>query len=128
MGLQIGLNCVFLGALVAFPLLLAVFAAEVLLDSGQVAEGSRRVVVHAGALRTYVHLLPHLIFVCSLLQLPRKVVTASMQLQVLVSLETFLANFAYETVLCHQRLGRQSYHFRIWICFLLYTNHFINNN
>nr|GLL39250.1 hypothetical protein B296_00055650 [Ipomoea trifida] len=47
MSLQIRLDCIFLGALITLPLLLAVLPAEVLLDSGQIAESSRRVMVNA---------------------------------------------------------------------------------
>lgn len=36
-GFPIGLNCVFLGTLLAFPLLLAVFPAEVFLDPSEVS-------------------------------------------------------------------------------------------
>ncbi|RDY12734.1 hypothetical protein CR513_02431, partial [Mucuna pruriens] len=78
MGLPIGLNRVFLGALITLPLLLAMLSAIVLLYPCQVPQGSRWVVVHTTLLRAH---------------LPRKVVPASMQLQVLVPLKTFVANF-----------------------------------
>lgn len=40
MSLQIGLDRILLGALVTFPLLLTVFPAEMLLDSGEIAKCS----------------------------------------------------------------------------------------
>jgi len=105
MGLPIRLNSIFLGALLTLPLLLPMLSAVVLLYACQVSQGSRGIVMHTTLLRAHIHLLPHLIFVCSLLQLPRKVVPASMQLQILVSLKTLAANFTYETVGGHQGLG-----------------------
>ena len=64
-----------------------------------------------GRLRTDVYSLSH-VFV-PLLQLPWKVVASSMQLKVLVSLKTLVADFANEPVGSRQSLWRQSNHLSI---------------
>lgn len=75
MGFPIRLDCVFLGAPVALPLLLAVFPAEMLLYSGEIAEGSRRMVVDARRLWADIHFLFHL-FARSLPEFPWKIMTS----------------------------------------------------
>lgn len=112
--LPIGLHGVFLGAFIAFPLLLAVFSAEMLLNSGEIAESPRRIVMNTGSFRTNINPLLHFL-ARPLLQLPWQIMPPPMQLQILVPLKSFTANFAHESVRRHQSLRRQSNHLRIWI-------------
>lgn len=126
MGFPIGLYRVLLGALIAFPLLLPVLPTEMLLYPREITQSSRRVVVHARRLGTHVDPLLHLL-ARPLPKLPRKIVTPPMELQILIPLKPFVANFAHESVRGHQGLRRQSNHLRIWICRNPQTNcHKIN--
>lgn len=97
MGFAIRLDGVFLGAALAFVLLLAVFPAEMLFDSGEITECSRRIVVDACGLRADVDALPH-VLAAPLPELPRQVVAASVELQILVALEPFAADLAHESI------------------------------
>lgn len=99
MGLVIGLYGVAFGALVAHPLLVvAVFPPEMFLDSDKIAERVARVVVETTRLRADKHSLLHLILYFPLQQLPRNLVSSSVHLQILVSLEALVADLAYITV------------------------------
>ena len=109
------LNCVFLRTLLALPLLLAMFSTEMFFYPSKVAEGSGGVVVNAGLLGADVNLLSNL-FVRPLLELPWKIVSSSVQLQVLVSLKPFIADFTYESIGGHESLWWKSNNLRIWIC------------
>jgi|APAra0007618257_1042622.scaffolds.fasta_scaffold11224_1 hypothetical protein len=88
----IRLNSVTLRALIALPLFLTVLPIVMLLDSGEVSESTCGVMVDARGLRTKVHLPPHL-FVGLLFQLPWKVVSPPVELQILFPLEPFVAHF-----------------------------------
>ena len=79
MGFPIGLNRVFLGAFLALVLLLAVFTRVVFLDPGEVPECPGMLVVDAGRLGAKIDLSLHF-FRGFLLELPRKVVSSSMEL------------------------------------------------
>lgn len=101
----IGLYSVLFRAPLALPFLLPVLSAEVLLDAGEVAQSSRGIVVHARGLRAHVNSLAHFL-ASSLLQLPRQVMAPSVKLQVLVTLKTFVADLAHESVGSQQCFGR----------------------
>lgn len=77
MGLPVGLNSVSLRALVTLPLLFTVLSAEVFFNASQVAQSTRRVVMHTRGLRADVDALANLL-AGPLPQLPRQVVTAPM--------------------------------------------------
>jgi len=115
MGFPIWLNCIFLGALVTFPLLLTVLSAEVLLDPSQVPQSPWWVMMHTICFWTHIHLLPHL-FARSLLQLPRQIVPSSVKLQVLVPLKSFVADLTNEPICSQKTLGGQGYNLsiRVW--------------
>lgn len=94
----VGLHRVALGAFLALPLLLsAMLPAVMLLDAHQVAQRMRWVVVQARPLRADVHALGrHKIG--PLQQLPWHLVAAPVHLQVLVALESLVADFANVSV------------------------------
>ena len=97
MGLPIRLHSILFGALVTLPLLLTMFPAKMLLYPSQIAESSRWIMVDTCGLRAHVNPLLHLL-TGSLPQLPWKVVTSPVELQILVSLKPFVANFTHEAV------------------------------
>lgn len=77
MRLPVGLDCIFLRALVAFPFLLPMFPTVVLLDPCQIAKSSCRVVVHTRRLGADVDALANL-GGGPLPQLPWKIMTPPM--------------------------------------------------
>ena len=80
MSLPIGLNGIAFRALLTLPLLLAVLSRIVLFDSGEVAQGPRRVVVNASWFGAEKDFSLRLFFVALLLKLPRQVVASSVKL------------------------------------------------
>lgn len=114
MRFPIGLYGVLLRAPLALPLLLAVLSAEVLLDSGEIAKRSRRVVVDARRLWTHVDSLTDLLR-RPLPELPRQVVASPVKLQILIALKPLVADLAHKTVRREESLRRQSDHLRIRI-------------
>lgn len=78
-GFPVGLNCVFLGAPLALILLLAMLPAEMFLDSGEITEGSRGIMMNASGLRADINPLSY-IFTGSLPEFPRQVVAPPVKL------------------------------------------------
>lgn len=76
------------------------FSEEMLLDASEIAQCSSWVMVDARRLWTNVNLLTRL-SARSLLELPWQVVASTVQLQVLVPLKPFVADFADESVSGH---------------------------
>lgn len=75
MGLPVGLNSVSLRALVTLPLLLTVLSAKVFFNTSQVAQSTRRVVMHTRGLRADVDAFANLL-AGPLPKLPGQVVSA----------------------------------------------------
>lgn len=97
MRLPVRLNGVLLRAPLALPLFLTVLSGVVLFDTGEIAECPSRIVMDTRRLRTDVNSFTNLI-TRPLSELPRQVVAASVKLQVLISLESFVADLAHESV------------------------------
>lgn len=97
MGLPVGLNRITLRTLVALPFLLTVLPTEVFLDARKVSQRPGRIMMHAARLRADINPLPDL-FARPLSQLPGQVMASPVELQILVPLESFVADFAHETV------------------------------
>jgi len=116
MSFPIRLDCIFFGALFTFPLLLTMLSTKVLFYTCEITKCSWRVMVDTSLLWTDVNFLLNNIFVGSLSKLPWKVVSSSMKLKVLISLEPFVAYFTDESVCCHECLRWESNDLGIWIC------------
>lgn len=110
MRLPVGLNSVSLGALIALPFLFSMLSAEMLLDASEIAQCPGGIVMDARFLGTNINSLPDLLG-RPLSQLPWEVMPAPVELQVLISLEPLVADFAHESVGRHESLRRKGYHF-----------------
>lgn len=106
MSLPIRLNRVPLRAFLALPLLLSMLPTEMLLNPSEIPKCPRRVVVDAARFWAHINLLPYHLLAVPLLQLPWQIVPSPMQLQILVPLETLVADLAHESVRRHQCLWR----------------------
>lgn len=119
MSLPVALDGVLLVALAALPPPLAVLAAVVLLDPREVSEGPRGVVIYAPLRRADVHLLPRLLAGGgggAGGELPREVVTAAVDLEVLVAAELLAADVADEGGRREERARGERGHLRLRIC------------
>jgi len=113
-GFPIRLNGVFLRTLVAFPLLLAVLSAKVLLNPSQITQSSRGIVMNTRTLRANIDLLLHLL-TCPLPELPWKIVPSPVKLQILIPLKPLVTNLANKSICGQKGLRGQSNNFRIRI-------------
>lgn len=120
MGHPIGADGVALGAPLALPLFLPVLAAVVLLDPRDVRQRPRGVVVSAGLLRADEESLPPGGAAgrrpAAFAELPRQVVPAAVDLQVLATPELLAADLAEEGSRGEQRPRGQRYHLRLCVC------------
>lgn len=80
------------------------FPAEVFLNSREIAESSRWVMVNAAGLRAKVDFSSNFL-AALLLQLPWQIMASAMELKVLLSLKPFVAYFADESVRRHEGFG-----------------------
>ena len=115
MSLPIGLHGILLRTLFAFVLLLSVLAGKMLFDASQVPKRTSWIVMKAGGFGTNVDFLLHF-RAASLPEFPRQIMASPMQLQVLVSLKTFMADFADESIRRQKRSRRKGHDFGIRIC------------
>lgn len=101
----IRLNSIFLRAFITFPFLLTMFTAEVFFNPSQVTKCPSRIMMNTARLRAYINPFPNLSR-CPLPQLPRQIMTSSMQLKILVSLKPFVTYLAHEPIRRHKRRRR----------------------
>ena len=77
---------------------------EVFFYACEITQSSGGVVMRAGDLRADIHLLLS-VSAASLLELPWQIMTPPVELEVLVSLETLMADFTYVSVCRNECLG-----------------------
>ncbi|KAF5799289.1 hypothetical protein HanRHA438_Chr07g0312641 [Helianthus annuus] len=80
MSFPVRLNCILLGTFFTLPFLLTMLPAKMFLNSGEISECARRIVVDASFFGTNVDFLFYGLFVVPLLQLPWQIVTSPMKL------------------------------------------------
>lgn len=114
MRFPIGLNRVSFGALITLPFLFSMLSTEMLLDAGEIAQRPGGIVMDTRFLGTNIHSFPDFLG-RPLAQLPWEVMPTPVKLQVLVSLEPLVANFAHKSVGGHESLRREGYHFGFWV-------------
>lgn len=116
MRLPVRLHRILFWTLLAFPLLLTMLAAVVLLDASQVAQCTRCVMVHTAWLRAQIN-APFGSFLWVLLfKLPWQVVAPAVELEVLLTLESLPAYLANKPVCGHECSWWECNYLSIRIC------------
>lgn len=114
--LVIRLHCIAFGASLTYPLfVVAMFPPEMLLDPNKVTQGMTRVMVQASWFRAHKHSFSNH-WCLPLQKLPWHLVPPPMHLQVLVPLESLVADLTHITIWFQQSLWWERHHLCIWIC------------